>query len=184
MLLLAPLLLTLACAPKVPPPAAPAVAQVDEHAPLPYTADQIRAAMPAGARLRFSLEIEGGPPMFQEWLVTDATALDMELEATVRDAQGAVVEGPARERSTWESLRQHAAFPAATTTRMEARLDTAMGPQDCWLYQIEGAGPDGQPQTDRYWFARALPGPPVLWERSRGAEVVMRLTQLERAPMP
>lgn len=180
MMFLALTLLLSGCAPKVTP-VVPTLEQAPAHAPLPFTASQIREAMPTGTRIRFSLAVNGGPPVFQEWLVTDNTELDVEIEFRALDGAGVVIDGPARDRDAWEALKMHAAFPAANTARMEARLETPMGPYDCWLYQVERSGPDGQPQTERFWFARTLPGPPVRWETSRGGEVVQLLAMVERS---
>ena len=66
-------------------------------------------------------------------------------------------------QSTWEELRDHAAFPSDRATRDVASCMVAAGTFDCWRYTVRGEK-DGAATTSVFHFANDRPGPPVLYE--------------------
>lgn len=136
-------------------PAAPEPAAVVDTLPTPFTADQIRDAMPAGAGLTMVLT-EGGATSTQEWTVLAADDTAMMLRVVTTDAEGAVTE----ETSTapWTALRDHASFPVGAATRRRATTNSDLGMLEGWQYEVTV---DGHVST--YFFADAHPGPPIFF---------------------
>lgn len=177
-------LLALACAPKAPPAApaadAPAADAPAATLPTPYTAEQIRDAMPTGATMRFRLERADQPTTEMRWEVTASDAQGCTLHSAIYDAAtGALVQDEGAMTHTWVELRGHAAFPVEGTVVSEAELDLPMGHRRVTVYRV----PDEGVMVD-YHFAPELPGPPVLMVVSFGDRELTRMTMLERSPLP
>jgi hypothetical protein len=175
------LLLLVACGPKKPVPEAPvpdaAPAAPVEMAPTPYTADQIRDAMPVGTVIEYRIEEAGSPPVIQRWTVTAADATTGTMAEAIVDDAGTVLEEKATETSTWEDLRKHAEFPAARTTRSDSEVEVPAGKFATWLYVVEN------PKlgvTSYFEFAKEMPGPPVKMAVKQGMTTVYAITLLER----
>ncbi len=169
---------------QVPSPPSSAAAAVDPStqaiAPRPFTADQIRDAMPKGQVLRFRMEGAGAAATVEEWTVVAADAEGMTLASKVFAEDGALLRDEGEARSTWIELRDHATFPAAATTRTEGELDTPLGRLATWTYEVSKPGDDGVPVVSTFVFAKTLPGPPVLLTVTRQGQVVRRMTLLAR----
>ena len=181
-------LLALACAPKSPEPAAagaPAAAPVaalpDGTLPRPFTAGQLHDALPHGSRIVLSVAAAGQPTVERRFTFVDPTDTTTTVVTEVW-ADGARVGEAERESVAWADLVEHAAFPAAAATRTDTVVDVPLGHLDAWLYTVTEVGDDGVPTVSRYWFARSLPGPPVLFTVERGGVEVMRLAQVARGP--
>jgi hypothetical protein len=142
----------------------------------PFTAEQIRDAMPVGLILEIR-RAAGGQESRQRWTVVAADAEGVEIEYTPLDAAREPAGEPEVARSAWVELRDHARFPPEHTTRHEAVRDTPLGKLDGWVYTV--ADPDGGTVTE-FFFARSLPGAPVVMRATRGEEVVAEMAQLSR----
>ena len=71
--------------------------------------------------------------------------------------------------ATWGELQTHASYPVATTSLTVADVSVAAGTFAGWLYETV----DGESVT-RAWFARRLPGPPVLIVTACAGDEVFR----------
>lgn len=185
------LLLLGACAAHAPqtPTAAPAqpdavVAAPDALAPRPFTPEQIRAAMPLGAVLRFRMEVAGEAPVEERWEVVAANETACTLSSRLFNPDtGALVEDQGDGTSTWAELAGHASFPAADTAVSDSEADVPAGHFATRLYDVQGQD-QGQPTRSRYHFALELPGPPVLFTTEVAGTEVFRMALLERSPRP
>ena len=146
-----------------------ALAMADDMLPTPYTADQIRDTCVLGLQLHWDYR-EGSTTTRQVWTVAEHG------EAAVSFAYEVAGEPTVTRASTWEDLRLHASFPAASTTKTEVTLETAMGPVEAWHYVVEG-----EPRKD-LWFAKDWPGPPVLMTVTQAGTVLVRMEQVARVP--
>ncbi len=170
----AALALLAACGPEpvtAPPPAAPTIAAT---APTPYTAEQIRDGCPAGRAIVFRRASSsrasrrcGAPLRF-----VSSSPEAAEIETSMTDDAGAPLGAPERERAPWEELRQHAAFPADRTTIARDTVTTPAGTFECDVYTVRGDGDE----VKRFWFAKTMPGPPVLFVTEKGGARVMTST--------
>lgn len=179
------LILLLACGPKNPsaPTASAPSTEVAEVAapanlPTPYTAEQIRDAMPVGTRVRFRVEAAGQPTVEKTMVVTAAdVSTGTFTSQTVDPASGAVLQEEGSSAYPWAELREHAAFPVSQTARSDAEIELPMGRHATWVYTVtDPAGP-----VTTYWFATTLPGPPVQMVVSQGGAEVMRMTMIEHS---
>ena len=146
-----------------------ALAMADDLLPTPYTADQIRDACVQGLQIHWDNR-DGANTVRQVWTVVEhgeeqvSFAYAIEGEETVTRQFG------------WEELRQHASFPAASTTKEDVTLETAMGPVEAWHYTVAG-----EPRKD-FWFAKEWAGPPALMTVTHEGTVVARMEQVLRVP--
>lgn len=146
----------------------------------PFTADQIREAMPEGETLRWVLEAAGEPPMQSLWEVLEADERTVTIRQTTTTEIGEVVGEPKEGRSTWTELRDHALFPLARTTITEGQVELPSGSFPTRIYSVAERAEDGAFHLDHFHFVLSQPGPPVLMvEEIEGVEV-FRMTLLSR----
>jgi hypothetical protein len=141
------------------------------HHPTPFTAAEIRAAC-RGRRVRQLIEVEGEPPVtwIQEFIEVDEDGAKGRVYGIGPDGSR---QDEGEFQSRWLDLQRHASMPIETTTIDEIVLDSPMGPLECLRYTRR----DGD-AVDVFWFARAMPGMPVLIERIEHGRVVKRVTML------
>lgn len=159
-------------APPPPPPAAPAVA------PIPYTVDQLREGCPAGRVIVFRMEMAGKPAVRRAMRFVAVTPEGADVETTVVDDTGAPLKAPSREHASWEELRKHGAFPQDRTTIAEDTVTTPAGTFACSVYTVRGEGDE----VKRFWFAKTMPGPPVLFFTEKGGARAMTSTLVAADP--
>jgi hypothetical protein len=138
--------------------------------PTPYTAAQIRDATKAGRTYRFRVANAGSPPG------------DRVMTFTKVDAEGAelVTNGQAPERVTWEELRRHAEFPAPVVSTRQEKVTVPAGTFDCTVYVVLG-----EPGVTRtFYFAKNLPGAPVLFFTEKDGKRVMTSTLIDHRGGP
>jgi len=142
----------------------------------PFTAEEIRDEWVPGLRL---LIRRGAPeePKIERWTVVSADDEGAEIEYATIGEDGSVV-GEARvSRSGWTELRDHAAFPAAYSSREWVRRSTPLGDFEGWLYRV------ADPSTtvvQEFFFVPSLPGAPVQMRIYEDRELVFVLEQIER----
>jgi len=171
-------------APPAPPPSRPpspsasaSAAPIEELAPAPFTAEQVRGATRNERRYTFRVEQEGQP-----------TAL-VHLTFYHVDAEGArVSEGGTREdgtgygvspgRVTWAKLQLHGFFPKAATTITEETILVPAGKFACLVYTVK----KGDGTVSRYYFAKDLPGAPVLTTIEKDGKRRKSSTLIEHTP--
>jgi hypothetical protein len=146
--------------------------------PPPFTAEQIRDACLPGTEMVQAIERAGDAPALRVTRFVSGDDRSTVIETQMLTLSGKPLAAPERGTSTWTELRDHAAFPPDRTTREEAACTVGAGRFDCWLYTVEGEE-DGVPTTSRFYFARARPGPPVLYLVEKQGEVVYRMELLE-----
>ncbi|MHC5114624.1 MAG: hypothetical protein ACYTGP_09375 [Planctomycetota bacterium] len=151
--------------------------------PPPFSAEAIRDANPTGTELVFRVEHPGTPATLHMMKFISTDERGAVIVSEERSLDGKRIGEPEREESTWEELRDHAAFPAHRTTRSLATREVPAGRFDCWLYQvvqepteeeIEELGHDPGTITNRFYFASERPGPPILFSTVHGNKPVMR----------
>jgi hypothetical protein len=171
------ILLALACgAPASPaaapePPAAPeagvSTASSDTY-PTPYSAEEIRDATRPGRAYTWRVEVSG------------KAAVERTVAFTRVDAEGAEITGDGvAQRVTWEELRKHAEFPRALVTTREETVTVPAGTYDCVVYVI--ADPAAG-ETSTFYFAKAMPGAPVLFFSDKGGARQRTNTLVRYAP--
>lgn len=148
------------------------------HLPTPFTAAQIRRAMPVGSEI--TLRVEGPETIGMRWTVLRADADDMTMRVQI-DHDGTWSEGSEREH-TWVSLRDHAAFSVQVAKRERVRVTCAFGTFPGWRYVVNEVDGEGSPQVVTMDFVTALPGPPVRAETVRADGVKIVMTQVGREP--
>ena len=164
------LLLFLACAHKDAPTAPSAVeaaAAAQAMAPTPYTAAEIRDALPVGTVVVYRRVEAGNAPYLNRMTMVSADAVECRIADAIVDEQGNVVTEEGEIEASWEELRKHAEFPVAALQTSEDAVDVPAGHFDTWKYVV--TDPDGTVTT--YQFARTLPGPPV-WMEVRASDTV------------
>jgi hypothetical protein len=173
------LVLFLACAHKdapVAPSSVEAAAAAQTMAPTPYTAAQIRDAMPVGTVIVYRRVEAGKDPYLNRMTVLSADTVGCKIADAIVDDQGSVVSEEGETEAGWEDLRKHAEFPVAAVQRSDDAVDVPAGHFDTWKYVV--TEPDGTVTT--YQFARTLPGPPVRMEIRAGDTVAFSMELVSR----
>ncbi len=141
-------------APSAPPPESNRLEA--DHAPTPFSAEQLRAACPVGRVDTFLIESPSRPPVHQTTRFVSSTFNGAVFVASMSTPDGQPVGEPVRARATWTDLQAHASHPADSTVITEDDVRVPAGRFDCWVYTVT-SGTDVQ----RLHFAKGLPGPPV-----------------------
>ena len=131
----------------------------------PFTWEQIRAATKNGRTYRYRVEVPGKPP--KERTVT----------FTKVDENGAEIfaGGDAPRRMGWPSLQKDAEFPKDKVTKHEESVKLPAGKFDCIVYEVRGS--NGEVWT--YFFAKSLPGAPVLFYTEQDGKRTKTTTLLQ-----
>lgn len=172
-------LLLLACGSAPDPlPPAPTEAKDADHAPWPFTAEQIRDAMPAGTKMVYRMVPGPGAPYDEHWEVTAANADQCTITTRVVKAEtGELLEDQGPSTSSWTELRDHATFLARATTISEATVTVPAGTYRTRRYTI--AADDGS--TRVYDFAPELPGPPISLVVTKGPMTTWQMSLVSRS---
>jgi hypothetical protein len=129
--------------------------------PTPYTAAQIRDATRPGRAYTWRVQAMGKP------------AFERTVTFTHVDADGAeLVSDGSLQRVSWEDLRKHAEFPHASVTTRDETVTVPAGSFDCVVYVVEDRA-EGEGETSTFYFAKGLPGAPVLFFTEKGGERLM-----------
>lgn len=142
-----------------PPVAAAAAAPSapEPMAPTPFTAEQIRDATTNGRRYTWRITTAGEPGVIKHVTFFDVAAEGAAVSyGHIRDDGHILTLSPTR--FTWEALRQQGSFPAAVTTIREETIQVPAGEFTCLVYRVK---PDNS-STRTFYFAKELPGPPIL----------------------
>lgn len=150
-----------------------------DHAPTPFSADEIRAGCPPGRVITWRVTATDLPaPMLQTFTFDESKTGKAVFRATMTTEDGAP-KGAARTASVaWKDLQAHASYPAARTTITGERIETEGGTFDCWLYTVRDAANPDHLETEA-WFAKDLPGPPVRLKQYAEGKVVRTMELLE-----
>lgn len=171
-------------APAPAPVAAPAPAPEPEppaHAPVPFSADAIRAATKPGRTYVFLVEEGDGPQKREklEFVKVDEESTTMRLSE--QDLFGRPRGEPKERVVSWDELVGHATYPADATTITEEKVTVRAGTYDAKLYTVDKTR-DGERQVHRVWFAKQLPGPPIKQVVTVGGEPFRSLELFEHRP--
>ena len=140
-------------------------------APTPFSAEQIRKGCPDGRVIVYRVSNRGSKPVEETWRFDkgDEKGVDYTLSTSTTD--GKPLGTPTTSRRWWTDLQQHASFPTEAVTIEDTVLEVAGKRYACWLYTqqvlpgAEQREPDKsqeqQIRKQEFWFAKALPGPPV-----------------------
>lgn len=142
-----------------------AAASAGDMFPTPFTAAQIRDATKPGRTYRFRVEADGKPP--GERVITFAKVDEAGAEVSTN--------GAPPERTTWEELRKHAEFPKPVVSTREEKITVPAGTFDCVVYVVQGV--PGEVRT--FYFAKTLPGAPVLFFTEKDGKRLMTSTLVE-----
>jgi len=148
-------------------------------APRPFTAEQIREAMPAGTEIRYRLEQPGKPAIIVHSVVTAADEATMTMVTRMLGEDGSVVSEDPAQTHRWDDLVKHADFPAENTQQSRGKVEVPAGTYETIDYVVTETV-DGAKKVSTFRFATELPGPPVLLTVEQGGAVVQRMTLLSR----
>lgn len=149
----------------VPPPPQEEAAKKGPVYPAPFTWEEIRAATKAGRTYRFRVERPGQAP--KERVLTFVKVDD--------DGCEIFAGGDNPKRMGWPTLQKHSEFPQDRVTTREEVVKLPGGKFDCMVYEVRGK--DGEVTT--YYFARTLPGAPVLFYTEQDGKRMKTTTLLQ-----
>jgi hypothetical protein len=138
-------------------------------APLPFSAEEVRAANPPGTILAYRVEQSGDTPSVQKVRFARSDDVAVVLESWTTDDAGRIVGEPVSTRAEWSELVE-SLIPPGGAVVTEARYELPAGEFDCWDYTVVAEG-----VTRRFSFAKDLPGAPVLSVEEQGGKVTRRI---------
>lgn len=146
-----------------------------DHAPTPYTAEQIRKACGEGRTDVFRIEKAGEKPWTYtiKFLKGDREAAEVESFNAAEDGK---VISRSKDRQMWVDFQAHASFLELDTKITEETIEVPAGKFDCWLYTVQKRDAGA---TVRMWFAKKLPGPPVKMATEEAGKTVFSMTLKE-----
>lgn len=148
-----------------------------DHAPTPFSAEEIRAGCQPPRTIRLRIEPAGATPFIRVNRFLEADA-----EGALQEAQRFAIDGTPldegeRHRVSWLGFQEHASYPETQTTISEETIDLPAGSFACWCYTVR----DGNDER-RFWFARELPGMPIQMEEREGGALTFRMVMLDNVP--
>ena len=161
-------------------PSAEARTMRADHAPAPYTAEQIRQGCRTGRKITWRHSPIGQPSFQQTFVFEESTDEGTRLAVTTYDMEGNRKGETQRAESKWPELQAHASFPVGMTRIQEEDQETPMGIHACFLYIV--TTPDGR--VSRFWFAKALPGPPIRMESRKDGRMLHAMTMTANSYPP
>jgi hypothetical protein len=151
---------------KGPTPSAPAPKPSSgARYPAPFTWEQIRAATKSGRTYRFRVEQPGKATKERVLTFTKVDDDGCELFSGNGDPK----------RVGWPLLQKDAEFPKDRVSTHEESVKLPGGKFDCVVYEVKGD--DGEVST--YFFAKSLPGAPVLFYSEQDGKRLRTTTLLE-----
>ncbi|MFI5402349.1 MAG: hypothetical protein ACHQ1G_05380 [Planctomycetota bacterium] len=146
-----------------------------DHAPVPFTADQIREACREGRTDTYRIELRNEKPSKHtaKFLKCDREGAEVEATNTLKD--GTVT--TTKERQAWVDFQTQASFPAIDTKITEETIEVPAGKFECWLYTVQKK--EGDPAVVRLYFAKKLPGHPVKITSEEKGKAIFTMTLLE-----
>ena len=142
----------------------------------PFSGEEIRDEWIPGFRLLMRRTYPE-ETRIERWTVVSADDDGVEIEYADLADDGSVEREPTVSRSDWTELRDHAAFPAAYSTREWVSRETALGYFEGWLYRV--AKPSAA-VINEFFFVPELPGAPVQMRTLEGDTIVFELEQTAR----
>ena len=135
--------------------------------PTPFSAAQIRAACAPGRSNTFRVDRRDAAPYLMQWEFVGGDEEGAESVRWTEALDGTPLEERTTSRSRWTEFQGHASYPVNSTTIGTDTIEIPAGRFECWLYTTRSD--DGE--VTRAWFARNLPGPPVLVRSEAGGAV-------------
>lgn len=148
-----------------------------DHAPTPFSADEIREGCPEGRSVKYELALGNGKKQFRVITFTGNSATSAKMESVVLDAAGKPLGTAQVGEASWKDLQSHASFPATQTRITSESRTTPAGTFACWRYDVL-VSDDGVSKERRFWFAKDLPGSPLVVEEIAGGQQVMQMTMI------
>ena len=157
-----------------------AVAAVaEEFLPTPFTAEEIGNAWRPGYEMTMKIWTPDGETVSRT-RVEGWSRQAIETSEQPLDESGSPTGEKSVSSSSWEDLRDHARFPAATTDRERATRITTLGELEGWLYTVRGE----EGGISEFFFADDFPGPPVEFSQTDGDSVIFRAETIAVTPAP
>ena len=122
----------------------------------PYTASEIRRALPVGTTWTVRIEAPNRAP--EEQSVTVSVATEQSVTLSIETEKRGVIER-AEVSGGWEQLVNYDVFARGGSVE-EAQVDLPFGQRRCWVYTVASER-DGISRKARFDFLKDQPGPPA-----------------------
>jgi len=146
-----------------------------DHAPAPFTAEEIRLACAEGRTDTYRVELRSEKPAKHtlKFLKCDREGAEVESTNTLEDGTVKTT----KERQAWVDFQTQASFPEIDTKITEETIEVPAGKFECWLYTVQKK--EGDPAVVRLYFAKKLPGHPVKITSEEKGKTIFTMTLLE-----
>ena len=141
-----------------------------DHAPTPFSAEEIRKGCPDGRLTSYLIEIPGKPNSYSMTRFVEPNREQTGFENWTTNLQGKIIGKPKRIDAKWRDLQAHASYPEKFTSIALDKITIPAGSFECLRYSVQMEG-----DLKKLWFARALPGPPVKFEHYKNGSRVFSM---------
>jgi hypothetical protein len=131
-----------------------------DHAPTPFSAEEIYKGCPSGRITKYLIEIPGKPKHFSISKFVNSSESGTDFEGYTTDLEGKRMGDKQTSHAKWIELQAHASFPEIDTTISSETIKIPAGEFACLLYTVKSTK-----GLKKLWFAKKLPGPPVKFEQ-------------------
>jgi hypothetical protein len=150
------------------------------YAAAPFSVEQLQEGCRPGRSSTYHMEIANRSPYFEVTRYVKANEAEVHIESQRLSASGAPRGNQVKAHSTWKAMSERGWYPDEWTVITDERVETPAGAFDCRVYEVTSHGET----VDRYYFARDLPGPPVLHTRHVDGALQLTMTLVEHTPAP
>jgi len=146
-----------------------------DHAPTPFTADEIREACPEGRTDTYRIELRSEKPAKYtlKFLKCDREGAEVESTNIPEDGKPKTT----KDRQAWVDFQTQASFLEIDTKITDETIETPAGKFECRVYTVQKR--EGDPAVVRMYFAKKLPGHPVKMTSEENGKIVFTMTLLE-----
>ncbi len=135
-----------------------------------------------GRQYTFAVHVKGKPTGRRILTFSNVTDVNATVSSHNTDLTGVSLGPVVSTEVTWEQLRMHARYDAASTTIREGSTTVGAGTFECMVYVVMARHSDGAETLSRLWFAKKLPGAPVRMSISRNGEPLFAMTLSRHTP--
>ncbi|MBN2383511.1 hypothetical protein JXQ70_11565 [bacterium] len=149
-----------------------------DQLPTPFSAEQIRDFCKNGRKIMMLIEVPGKAPMLQVTDFANSTDEIASLTSYNMDLKGTLIGEKQTSQKSWKDLQAHAAFPAVLATVRSDMMQLSIGKYDCWFYTMTEEK-DGKKEINSLWFAKDLPGPPILYRKKIDGTIALTMSMVK-----
>ncbi|OGL41050.1 MAG: hypothetical protein A2161_17980 [Candidatus Schekmanbacteria bacterium RBG_13_48_7] len=148
-----------------------------DHAPTPYSSEEIREGCPPGRTMLFRCTVPEKPDYFKVMAFENCDIERACFQEYSLDSGGNLIGEKQNSQLNWTDLQQHASFSKTETMLSMVAIETELGYFQCWHYTVQTES-GGKKKETHYYFSKTNPGPPVLLIEKVENKTILKMTMI------